>query len=596
MKKIYLLIIAAGLGISSCSDFLDREPITDPSSSTFLSTQSQVENYINGLYTQLPSLAKFGMGVRGEEKNSDNILSEKYDTRLNGEATLFDGALDWENGFKYLRNVNYFFSNYRVDEETIGLSDDLKSLKGEAYFLRAYWHFYLLKKFGSIPYMDKLMDENATVEGLQIPALQRNEVAKLIIKDLDTAISMLHSRSVYKGLRINKEAAMVLAMNVALYEGTWEKYHATDDFAAPTNESQHFFEEVVRIGDELLNCGISLYDNKDKTGFGTLFNSKDLSDIDEVLFWKKYSDADGIFHALSGLLAGGVVDQDAPAGLSQELINNFLYSDGTFINPSNEDFKDFNKTFENRDNRLLQMVMHSGAKFRSEEKGAKPMWVEAYTEENKDKVNPPYLAGDGQSRNITGYHIRLGIDETYVEGNGETALPIIRYAEGLLAYAEAKAELGACDATVLEKTIKPLRERAGVTYVAPTNDPNFTNFGYELSPELQEIRRERRSELSLQGFRFDDLMRWAGHNLIVNKRGKGAYIGAESVLYKSFSPEKKEIVDERIQSLVDENGWLDPLSQLLPKGYQFKPNRDYLMAIPPTELSLNKQLKQNPNW
>lgn len=596
MKKIYLLIIAAGLGISSCSDFLDREPITDPSSSTFLSTQSQVENYINGLYTQLPSLAKFGMGVRGEEKNSDNILSEKYDTRLNGEATLFDGSLDWENGFKYLRNVNYFFSNYRVDEETIGLSDDLKSLKGEAYFLRAYWHFYLLKKFGSIPYMDKLMDENATVEGLQIPALQRNEVAKLIIKDLDTAISMLHSRSVYKGLRINKEAAMVLAMNVALYEGTWEKYHATDDFAAPTNESQHFFEEVVRIGDELLNCGISLYDNKDKTGFGTLFNSKDLSDIDEVLFWKKYSDADGVFHALSGLLAGGVVDQDAPAGLSQELINNFLYSDGTFINPSNEDFKDFNKTFENRDNRLLQMVMHSGAKFRSEEKGAKPMWVEAYTEENKDKVNPPYLAGDGQSRNITGYHIRLGIDETYVEGNGETALPIIRYAEGLLAYAEAKAEIGACDATVLEKTIKPLRERAGVTYVVPTNDPNFTNFGYELSPELQEIRRERRSELSLQGFRFDDLMRWAGHNLIVNKRGKGAYIGAESVLYKSFSPEKKEIVDERIQSLVDENGWLDPLSQLLPKGYQFKPNRDYLMAIPPTELSLNKQLKQNPNW
>lgn len=68
MKKIYLLILAAGLGISSCSDFLDREPITDPSSSTFLSTQSQVENYINGLYTQLPSLAKFGMGVRGEEK------------------------------------------------------------------------------------------------------------------------------------------------------------------------------------------------------------------------------------------------------------------------------------------------------------------------------------------------------------------------------------------------------------------------------------------------------------------------------------------------------------------------------------------------
>lgn len=594
MKKIYLMALTAGLMFASCSDFLDREPITDPSSSTYLSTPSQVENYINGLYTQLPSLAKFGMGVRGEEKNSDNILSEKYDTRLNGETTLFDGALDWENGYKYLRNVNYFFKNYRVDEETLGENSDIQSFKGEAYFLRAYWHFFLLKKFGSIPYMDTLMDENATVDGLQIPAKPRNEVAKLILEDLNQAISLLYPRSKYAGLRINKEAAMVFAMNVALYEGTWEKYHANDDFAAETNESAYFLGEVVRIGDELFQMGITLNDNNEKTGFGSLFNSKDLSDVNEVLFWKKYSDAEGVFHALSGLLAGGVVDQDAPAGLSQELVDNFLYLNGTFINPSNADFKDFNKTFENRDNRLLQMVMHSGVKFRSPEKGAKPMLVEVYTEANKDEVNPPYLAGDGQSRNITGYHIRLGIDENYVEGNGETALPIIRYAEALLDYAEAKAELGACDASVLEKTIKPLRERAGVTYVTPMKDPNFSDFGYEISPELQEIRRERRSELSLQGFRLDDLMRWAAHKLIVNKRGKGAYLGKESVLYKSLSEEKRTIVDSR--TLVNDEGWMDPLSQLLPNGYQFKPNRDYLLPIPPTELSLNKQLHQNPNW
>lgn len=595
MKKIYLMIMTAGLALASCADFLDREPITDPNSETFLRTQSQVENYINGLYTQLPSLAKFGMGVRGEEKNSDNILSEKYDKRLNGELTLFDGALDWENGYKYLRNVNYFFSNYRVDEAATGLSDDLKSLKGEAYFIRAYWHYFLLRKFGNIPYMDELMDENATVGGLQIPAKPRNEVAKLILGDLTVAMDLLHDRSVYKGLRINKEAAMVMAMNVALYEGTWEKYHANDEFASETNESDYFLGEVVRIGDELFQKGIKLYDKQDgdeKIGFASLFNSKDLSEVEEVLFWKKYSNADGVFHALNGLLAGGVVDQDAPAGLSQDLINNFLYSDGTFIEPNNEKFKDFNETFVNRDNRLLQMVMHTGAKFRSGEKGAKPMKVAEYDEGND--VNPPFLAGDGQSRNITGYHIRLGIDETFVEGNGETALPIIRYAEALLAYAEAKAVLGQCTPDVLEKTIKPLRERAGVAYVAPKLDPNFSDFGYALSPELQEIRRERRSELSLQGFRLDDLMRWAGHSLIVGKRGRGAYLGKESVLYKSFSPEKKEIVDSR--TLVDAEGWMDPLSQLLPQGYQFKVNRDYLLPIPPTEISLNKELHQNPNW
>lgn len=217
MKKIYLMIMATGLTLASCSDFLDREPITDPSSDTFLNTQAQVENYINGLYTQLPSLAKFGMGVRGEEKNSDNILSEKYDQRLNGELTLFDGALDWENGYKYIRNVNYFFKNYRVNEEVYGLSDELKSLKGEAHFFRAYWHFYLLKKFGPIPYIDELKDENATVGELQIPAKPRNEVAKSILADLNTAVSLLLPRSKYSGLRINKEAAMVLAMYLAPY-------------------------------------------------------------------------------------------------------------------------------------------------------------------------------------------------------------------------------------------------------------------------------------------------------------------------------------------------------------------------------------------
>ena len=85
MKKTYLyiaLLMGASTLFSSCSDFLDREPITAPNNESFLSGESQVRGYINGLYTALPSLQKFGMGVRGEEKNSDNILSEIYDRRL----------------------------------------------------------------------------------------------------------------------------------------------------------------------------------------------------------------------------------------------------------------------------------------------------------------------------------------------------------------------------------------------------------------------------------------------------------------------------------------------------------------------------------
>lgn len=586
-------VAASILPFSSCSDFLDREPITKPEAGNFLTGAIQVENYINGLYMTLPSFSKFGLGVRSEEKNSDNIIAEKYDARLHGQNNQFSGASDWQTGYQNLRKVNYFFHNYKVPEAQE--NEDVLSLKGEAYFLRAYWHFDLLKKFGSIPVMDAFWDENATIAGLQIPAKTRNEVARFILSDLVEAKNLLHSRGKYSGIRINKEAAMVLAMNVALYEGTWEKYHSSDDFASSTNESNYFLGEVINWGNELFGCGIDLYKTGQNPGdaFAALFNSKDLSGMGEVLLWRKYSSDEGVFHDVNGNLKAGVVDSEGAAGITQSLVDNYLNADGTFIDPTNEKFKDFKETFEGRDPRLIQTVMNEGAKFASATT-ATPMHLEEYTDEKKNTISPPKLAGDGNTRSLTGYHIRLGIDTTFVSGNGETALPIIRYAEGLLAYAEAAAELEVWSDDIANKTLKALRERAGVKYLAPAKDANFTDFGYVLTPVLQEIRRERRSELALQGFRLDDLMRWKADKLIVGKRGKGAYVGDESILLKSYSPDNQKRIRERLT--LDDNKWADPMAGTLPSGYQFHADRDYLLPIPPSELELNKKLKQNPKW
>lgn len=585
-------VAASILPFSSCSDFLDREPITKPEAGNFLTGAIQVENYINGLYMTLPSFSKFGLGVRSEEKNSDNIIAEKYDARLHGQNNQFSGASDWQTGYQNLRKVNYFFHNYKVPEAQE--NEDVLSLKGEAYFLRAYWHFDLLKKFGSIPVMDAFWDENATIAGLQIPAKTRNEVARFILSDLVEAKNLLHSRGKYSGIRINKEAAMVLAMNVALYEGTWEKYHSSDDFASSTNESNYFLGEVINWGNELFGCGIDLYKTGQNPGdaFAALFNSKDLSGMGEVLLWRKYSSDEGVFHDVNGNLKAGVVDSEGAAGITQSLVDNYLNADGTFIDPTNEKFKDFKETFEGRDPRLIQTVMNEGAKFASATT-ATPMHLEEYTDEKKNTISPPKLAGDGNTRSLTGYHIRLGIDTTFVSGNGETALPIIRYAEGLLAYAEAAAELEMWSDDIANKTLKALRERAGVKYLAPAKDANFTDFGYTLTPVLQEIRRERRSELALQGFRLDDLMRWKADKLIVGKRGKGAYVGDESILFKSYSPDNQKRIRERLT--LDDNKWADPMAGTLPSGYQFHADRDYLLPIPPSELELEQKLKQNPN-
>lgn len=603
MKKAYI-ILALGMALlsSSCSDFLDREPITTPGSTSFLSNAGAVNNYINGLYKPLPAYSTWNMGPMGAEKNSDNIVSEIYDRRLNGELQeSIGGVKEWTDGYENLRGVNFFLTYYQVPaaEETA----DVLSLKGEAYFFRAYWHFYLLRNFGDVPVMDRLWDENATVQGLQIPAADRSAVAEFILGDLKTAIGLLHPRAKYQGLRISKEAALLLAMRVALYEGTWEKYHANTAFAADQNKSEEFLNKVIEFGDELMKMDVGLNTPQSdaaatngEEAYGRLFNSKDLSTVKEAIFWKKYSIADGLAHNLCSQLGAGYVDVAGPAGISKSLVDNYLNADGTFINPDDARFKDFNLTFENRDGRLLASVMHTGSKFKSTRPAARsyPMNVKEYDEAEKLTIRPPYLVETGPSRNLTGFHIRLGIDTTYVEGQSETAMPVMRYAEALLSYAEAAEELGKCTADVLEKTIKPLRERAGVTYVAPSQiDPHFTQFGYALTPNMQEIRRERRSELALQDFRFDDLMRWRGAALLVGVNPRGAYFGKDAILYKAFNPENKVELE---QVVTDTEGWLLPLKNILPRGYQFNETRDYLLPVPPGELSLNHELQQNPGW
>lgn len=168
---------------------------------------------------------------------------------------------------------------------------------------------------------------------------------------------------------------------------------------------------------------------------------------------RKYSIADGVFHALPGLLGGGVVDQDGPAGIAGELVNTYLYADGTPVDPNDSKFKDFNETFKNRDLRLTETIMSSGYKFKSTAKGSRPMEVGDASSDDK-AINPPFLVGDGNAKNVTGYHIRLGVDTTYVSGDCETGLVIMRYADALLSYAEAAEELGKCDDKVLSKTLK----------------------------------------------------------------------------------------------------------------------------------------------
>lgn len=168
------------------------------------------------------------------------------------------------------------------------------------------------------------------------------------------------------------------------------------------------------------------------------------------------------------------------------------------------------------------------------------------------------------------------------EAQAETGLILLRYGEVLLNYAEAKCEL---DNTVAYDALNLLRHRAGMPDFAVNAqgaDKNKIEYGYPISDELYEIRRERRVEMTLEGQRDDDYMRWSASSLFKGKRPKGYPV--DLIEYPKFSTK------------VDANGLIDYYSNVMPDGYQFRDKQDYLYSIPQDELTLNPNLKQNPGW
>src|SRR5690606_23710511 len=148
---------------------------------------------------------------------------------------------------------------------------------------------------------------------------------------------------------------------------------------------------------------------------------------------------------------------------------------------------------------------------------------------------------------------------------------IFRYAEVLLNFAEAKAELGELTQQDLDDSINLLRERAGMPGLTPNVgfvDPDWPAWEVSISALLNEIRRERRIELAAEGFRFDDLMRWSAGRLLENPE---TYLGAldpETAEFRVLYPGRNRV-------------WIDKL---------------YLYPIPSQEIALNPNISQNPGW
>ena len=572
MKKIFyfLTIFSAVLMVSCDEDILDRTPLDEISEPEFWKTTSDLELYANSFYNKLPGWSGVGFGsAQMPDVGTDLGLGTGISSRLNGSQGIPNSSTNSLWSWDEVRQANYFISNMSKAE---GLEAEINQYKGEGYFFRAYFYYDLLKKYGDLPIYEEYFD-NLDTDELYKARSPRNEVADFILADLDSAISLLKPKSDLAAPRVNKEAAQLLKATIALYEGTWEKYHSGTDFGVTGSDGTIYLQQAADAAKDLIDGGTRTL----HPSYGSLFNQTNLSTNTEVILWREY-DYVGLGNSF-----GNDAQINWPNNFSYSLdaIQSYLALDGlpTSVSTLTTDDKELANIETNRDPRLAETLMVPGDVVVVNIDGSMLYWTEP-------TVGQSVGAYESQKYRIT------ELDPSTNDFSRNTAKILMRYAEALLIYAEAKAELGTITQADLDLTINKLRERAGFDFSAnptakltlnPVTDPNWPDYGHSISPLLQEIRRERTVELINEGFRLDDLMRWGAHKLFVGKRPKGAYY--ETLIYNTASN-----LD------VDENNYLDPYSVDLPDGYNFNPDRDYLLAIPTEELVLNPNLTQNPGW
>lgn len=568
MKKTTILLVLALL-LSACESFLDRSPIDKIGSEAYFKTARDLELYVNQFYEHLPSFGDYGAGVYWSDDNSDNMVYEEYNVRLAGYTTVPGNAKDAKWEWDKIRSVNYFIGNYHRSEDAF---EENSQYIGEGHFFRAWFYYDLLTKFGDLPWVNTAYD--AESPELYNERLPRTVIVDSMLVDLDKAIACLHGKNEVAENRISKEVALLFKSRVALFEGTWEKYHAGTVFAPAQSDPARYFRQAADAAGKLMELNtLSLFTTGDgKTSYYELFNKNDYSKNPEVMLWRKYSLALGLTHRLQGYL----LYRGSRRGFTKDFVDDCLFTDGLprAAHPESSD-KTLAGVVKDRDPRLAQM-----------------MWVPGDIRVVKGSeisyFDKPFIDQTGEYNCLTGYQLKKGADP-YVtdQDNSETGLPLFRYAEALLNYAEAKAELGELTQVDIDKSVNKLRGRVGVaplTMASITKDPAWKY--PEVSPVLNEIRRERRIELACEGFRLTDLLRWKVAERLVNKRPRGFYFNQEE--FPELIPGK----DIRL----DAEGYIDPYKESLSGGYQFNPQRDYLLPLPTSELVLNKKLKQNPGW
>lgn len=543
MKK-YLSIIAAALlmgSFSSCSDFLDRYPLEELSDKGFWKTEKDAEMAVSNLYNVLPTWDT------DEAINSDDAVHGIKWAAGNQSKGVYDSSdYGWSGEYGYIRQANLVLEKI----QKMDLSEDAyKKLEGQARFFRAYTYFTLIRSFGAVPYIDKPL-ELTDVEN--ITRTPKDEVYAKVMEDFDIAIANLPVQwDETNSGRITKGAAMAMKARAALYYNNWE--------TAMTEA-----KNVMDLGQ------YELYD-KDNTGrYKELF--WEVADgCDEFILSVQFS-APTRTHYLIGwecfptLGWGGLNPTQSLVDAFEDINGAPITSEASVYDPTNP--------FANRDPRLEVNVLHDGETMYGVTIKVAPLSSSGNT-------------GIGQhgDATATGYYQQKWLDPSIDPQSTGWDMGkdwvVIRYAEVLLTYAEAKNELSPLDPSAFD-AVNQVRRRVGMPDLQNT-DPTKPTYCGTQDDLRKRIWNEWRVEFALEGGKRQwDIRRWGI---------------AKDVLNAPFEGLRYTLVDDPNAPKGD-NGkkcilYVGEPLKLAGSHYE---DHNYLLPIPQTEIDLNPKLEQNPGY
>lgn len=550
---------------------MDLEPLSDLGDNLVWDDAANFQLFANQFYSWPHDFDRAVSDEPHSDYRSDLVAGSSMNVYSQGTNAIPATDANYTKLYKRIYYTNLLLKN----AESFDVPADIIVPVAEAKFFRAYSHFELVQLYGDAIILTEPLDLDS--EKLYSRRNDRGEVIDQVIKDLKDAVGGLPETSSEAG-RLNKYIAYAMLSRVALYEGTWQKFHTNGkDATSNTSRSTELLTIAKDAANEVIKGGKYQLFYNEKLGnesYRYMFTLEDgaqcnpanlsKSDNTEYIFVKRHRNGDKTAWNLThGMVANACY-------VTRKLANMYLCSDGLPIGKSSkfQQYAGVTDEFQNRDNRMGNNMLYHGQQYWNNDGKWRTTWTDA-------DLTSSLTAN---VRSGSGYQNRKWGTERQVEDYYESYdFPVIRYAEVLLNYAEAVYELnGTITDSELDYSLNKVRLRV---------NPNMPKLSSTLVSAnnlsmREEIRRERTVELVLEGFRIDDLKRWATAPDEMPQDMLGVQVTG-TWFETNWTDHKRSLSSDGCLILYSDRTWNDKL---------------YLYPLPSDQLQLNPQLEQNPGW